>query len=251
MAFVQLDTDDATHAESAHTKSKHRHPAFERHVQVLWEKKGGFRSFYWSAFLWLVFLWLMITYVNSVILSASGKFPDVPNWLRFAFITWCMALTTETTVKHLSRGKRQQLSKGPLLFFSMDVVVLSVCHFAWILEICSTQLPLFEWMIGVPVFKSLVRGVLPILLRFACLLGFLRILNILSVISGVRVVVNMFIQIMTHPDNLSFLLILLTLAGSFGVAINGVAVRPSESLAALSWLLLTPCADLYDLFDSR
>lgn len=246
MAFMQLDTDDATKAESAHTKSKHTHPALESQVQVLWESKDSNFAFAMNAVLWLFFLLLLLTYVNSVIMSASEEFADVPNWLRFAFITWCMALTTETTVKHLSRGKRQPSASASSVFFYMHVIVLSVCHVAWMLEICSTQAPLFEWMFGVPIFKSLVRGLLPILLRFACLLAFLRILNILSVWSGVRGVVNMFIQIMLAPDNISFLLMLMTLAASFGVAINGVAVRKSFTPCSLIDHTLT-CL-LLDLF---
>lgn len=227
MAF---DVDDDETDKSAYAKSKHRHPALAKHVDRVWKEMGGRSFFVCNACFWVGFLLLQWKYVNSVIRSYQSH--EMPVWLRIAFVVWCYSLTIDTALKHLARRSpmrtKRKLAGSARVFFRLDITILSVYHVSFVLEFFAQWLPIFEWCIGVPLFKSFVGAVLPTLLRFTCFLAFVRILHLLSGIAGVRVVVNMLITIISNEENLSFVAMLVTLAVAFGVAIYGVETPQHE-----------------------
>jgi hypothetical protein len=231
MAFMDLDDDESEKSE--HAKSKHRHPALREHINRLYDSVGGGLFFYINAILWFAFLWLQYTYVNGVVQSNGARASD-SMWLHALFFWWCCSLTIETAMKHLGRqraGRKRQLTGSALIFFHLDVAVLSVFHVSFWLQIVAAHMPVFKWCLGLPVFNTLVVWLLPALLRMSCLMAFIRILHILSGISGVRVVVNMMFEILRNDDNISFIVVLVTLALSFGVAIYGIEIPDNSSAA--------------------
>jgi hypothetical protein len=225
MAFVDPDDENE---KSEDAKSKHRHPALSKHVDFVWKDIGQWH-FFVNGCLWVAFLLIQWHYVDSVIRSNNSANPaakPMPVLLRVVFVTSCYSLTIETSMKHLARESqgrtKRKLTGSARVFFRLDVAILTVYHVSFLLEFLAQWLPVFEWCTGVPLFKTIVGHVIPALLRFTCMMAFIRILNVLSFLPGVRVVVNMLIQIISDEENLSFVAVLFTLAMSFGVALYGV-----------------------------